>query len=64
MKYLIFLFLSITNAIYNYNYDKYINKDISSLLLKNMERPFYSSKYYYSSHYIKMDLNKSNFTQK
>lgn len=60
-NFIIFLFV-ITNA--TYYYDKYLNRDIYSLSLRNAEVPFYSSKNLYSNHFIKMYSNFSNFTQK
>lgn len=61
-NYFIFLILTLTNSFYNY--DKILNKDINTLHLRNIEPSFYSSKHLYSSHYINLDLNKSNFSQK
>ncbi len=60
-NFILFLF-AITNA--TYYYDKYLNRDIYSLSLRNAEIPFYSSKNLYSNHYIKMHLNMTNFSQK
>jgi len=42
-------------------YDKYINSDTSLLPLRMNEQPFYTSKYLYSSHYIKLK-NYNNST--
>lgn len=63
------------NSIYIYNgniyngnnhYDKYLNRDISTLILRNSEVPFYSSNKLYSSHYMRMNIidipNKNNNT--
>ena len=61
LNFIIFLF-AITNA--TYYYDKYLNRDIYSLSLRDAEVPFYSSKNLYSNHYIKMHLNMTNFSQK
>jgi hypothetical protein len=61
-SYFILFLFAITNA--TYYYDKYLNRDIYSLLLRDAEIPFYSSKNLYSNHYMKMHLNLSNFTQK
>lgn len=58
----ILFLLVITNA--TYYYDKYLNKDIYSLSLRNAEIPFYSSKNLYSNHYMKLYSNTLNFTQK
>ena len=43
-------------------YDKYLNRDINSIILRNTEQPFYSSSSLYSSHYAKLNINitKSN----
>ena len=60
-NFILFLF-AITNA--TYYYDKYLNRDIYSLTLRNAEVPFYSSKNLYSNHYIKMYSNLSNYSQK
>jgi len=59
--FIIFLFV-ITNG--TYYYDKYLNRNIYSLSLRNTKNPFYSSKYLYSNHYMKMYLNIQNNTQK
>ena len=61
-SYFILFLFAITNA--TYYYDKYLNRDIYSLSLRNAEIPFYSSKNLYSNHYIKMHLNMTNFSQK
>jgi len=54
------LFISQASSI-NY-YDKYLNRDINSIILRNTEQPFYSSSHLYSSHYAKLNINitKSN----
>jgi len=59
MKYLLLSLISIF-SIYNCNslsnYDKYLNRDISSIILRNSEIPFYASDKLYSSHYVKMNI--------
>lgn len=49
-------------SIYNYcsyginHYDKYLNRDISSIILRNNNVPFYCSNKLYSSHYIRTSI--------
>ena len=59
MKY-IFLFLLIASVASLNFYDKYTNRDLYGLLLRNADIPFFSSKELYSNHYSKMIYNYSN----
>lgn len=60
--------MSLLMGIYGCNginyYDKYLNRDISSLILRKTEVPFYSSDKLYSSHYVRINIldipNKNN----
>lgn len=61
MKNLSLLFLITITFIYNY--DKYLNRDYSTLILRTTETPFYSSSHLYSSHYAKLNIN-INITKK
>jgi hypothetical protein len=41
-------------------YDKYMNTDVSLLPLRMGEVPFYTSKYLYSSHYMKLKSHNNS----
>ena len=58
-----YLFLLLVTSVTSLNfYDKYSNRDLCGLLLRNADIPFYSSKELYSSHYSKFNYNQSNNT--
>jgi len=60
MKNILLLLLGIRELLSLNYYDKYLNRDISSLILRNTEYPFYSSNKLYSSHYLRMYYNQLN----
>jgi hypothetical protein len=62
MKNLFMVLMGISGVVGISYYDKYLNRDVNSIVLRNSEQPFYSSSSLYSSHYAKLNINisKSN----
>jgi hypothetical protein len=61
MKKLLIVLMGISEVVGISYYDKYLNRDVNSIILRNSEKPFYSSSILYSSHYAKLNLNISKY---